>query len=332
MDLSVAIRTATIAGGRLVFSVGGGIVYDSDPEAEYEETLHKGQTLMSLFREVDEPSASNAVSRPWVWLNGRLMRQDQAAVPVADLGLHYGFGFFETIRVEKGIACRLPAHVERFKRSWEALFSLNPPDLTWEDIIAQVIGKNALTATTAVVKILATRGSADTAGFNGCLLVTARPYTHRLAQLGASGLKLATYPYPRSTPLADHKTLNYLYYHRAGAWACERGADEAIILNPDGSISETNTANILVLSGDSIIRPTSTHVLPGIMQAEICRRLLAAGHRLTDGPVHEDTILSADTVLLTNALMGAVPALSLDAQPLTVDPALTASLNKGLWG
>ncbi len=52
MDLSIAIRTAVLHGGKLHFSVGGGIVYDSDPQAEYEETLHKGltffQTLQSL--------------------------------------------------------------------------------------------------------------------------------------------------------------------------------------------------------------------------------------------------------------------------------------------
>ena len=46
MDLSIAIRTATVANGTLTFSVGGGIVFESVPRLEYEETLHKGKTLM----------------------------------------------------------------------------------------------------------------------------------------------------------------------------------------------------------------------------------------------------------------------------------------------
>ncbi|MFT5701633.1 MAG: para-aminobenzoate synthetase component 1 [Desulforhopalus sp.] len=46
MDLSIAIRTATVARDTLSFSVGGGIVFDSIPSLEYEETLHKGKTLM----------------------------------------------------------------------------------------------------------------------------------------------------------------------------------------------------------------------------------------------------------------------------------------------
>ena len=49
MDLNVAIRTAVISQGMAHFAVGGGVVYDSDEAAEYEETLHKGQTLLGVI-------------------------------------------------------------------------------------------------------------------------------------------------------------------------------------------------------------------------------------------------------------------------------------------
>ncbi|MGA6925950.1 MAG: aminodeoxychorismate synthase component I [Desulfosarcina sp.] len=331
MDLSIAIRTATIVGDRLVFSVGGGIVYDSDPEDEYEETLHKGQTLRSVFKGTGEKPARETGSGPWVWQNGRLIRQDQAALPVSDLGLQYGFGFFETIRVEYGIVCRLQAHLNRFNRTWAVLFGVSPPDLTWKDIIAQVIDKNGLGDAAAAVKILATRGDGRNAKFNGALMVTARPYTHRLSALGTTGLKLAIYPHRRMSPLADHKTMNYLYYHRAGAWAREQGANEAVVLNPDGTISETNTASILVVSGKTVTRPRSSHVLPGVMQAAVSRRLHALGFSIEDRPIHPDAVLDADLLLLTNALMGAVPASSLDNQPLKGDNSLVAALNRDLF-
>ena len=331
MDLSIAIRTATIVDHRLVFSVGGGIVYDSDPTDEYEETLHKGRTLMSVFRgngvnldREDEPAA-------WAWCNGRIVSLEHAAVPVSDLGLQYGFGFFETIRVEQGNACRLRAHVDRFNRTWSALFGGDPPDLTWKDIIAQVIRKNDLKGTVAAVKILATRGDQTGERFNGSLVVNARPYIHRLAAMKATGLRLATYPHPRSTPLSDHKTLNYLYYHRAGGWAKGQGADEAVILNPDRSLSETNTANLLVVAGQTAIRPRSTHVLPGIMQAEICRRLIRLGYSIVDRDVFQEQLFEADAVFATNALMGAVPIIQLDGRAVNDDPTLSASLNRDLF-
>ena len=49
LDLNVAIRTALIHRGTCSFSVGGGIVYDSVEEDEFQETLHKGRTLFELI-------------------------------------------------------------------------------------------------------------------------------------------------------------------------------------------------------------------------------------------------------------------------------------------
>ena len=50
MDLDIVIRTMIIKGSRAYFQVGGGIVYDSEPEAEYVETLDKGRALIQALR------------------------------------------------------------------------------------------------------------------------------------------------------------------------------------------------------------------------------------------------------------------------------------------
>ncbi|MEW6034504.1 MAG: aminodeoxychorismate synthase component I [Chloroflexota bacterium] len=50
MDLNIVIRSFIVKGGRAYFQVGGGIVYDSDPEDEYMETLHKARGLMDALR------------------------------------------------------------------------------------------------------------------------------------------------------------------------------------------------------------------------------------------------------------------------------------------
>jgi para-aminobenzoate synthetase component 1 len=49
MDLNIVIRTFVIKNGRVYFQVGGGIVSDSDPQAEYQETLDKAQALMAAL-------------------------------------------------------------------------------------------------------------------------------------------------------------------------------------------------------------------------------------------------------------------------------------------
>jgi para-aminobenzoate synthetase component 1 len=50
MDSSILIRTFTIGRGWIQFPVGGGIVADSDPDREYEETWHKADGLLRALR------------------------------------------------------------------------------------------------------------------------------------------------------------------------------------------------------------------------------------------------------------------------------------------
>jgi para-aminobenzoate synthetase component 1 len=50
MDLNIAIRTFIVKDGRAYFQVGGGIVYDSEPQAEYQETLDKAKALIQALK------------------------------------------------------------------------------------------------------------------------------------------------------------------------------------------------------------------------------------------------------------------------------------------
>jgi len=310
LDLAVAIRTATLQAGRLAFNVGGGVVYDSDPSLEYEETLHKGRTLREALEAPAAPTPT-----PVVWLNGRLVPDRTACLPALDQGLLYGFGFFETFRVHRGRPLHLEAHLERLAGSCRRYFRADLPDLTWQDVLDQLLAANRLESATAAVRLTATRGTGR-APWDGAILVTARAYRHRLEDRPETGLRLVSYPWARQTPLADVKSLNYLYYLEAGRWAAEQGADEALVLNPDGTLSETNSANILVLQGNSVRRPASPHVLPGVMEAAVCARLAARGFREERRPLFPTDLFSADAVWLTNSLLGAVPATRLDGARL----------------
>jgi para-aminobenzoate synthetase component 1 len=321
LDLSIAIRTAVVAGGRIVFSVGGGIVYDSDPAQEYEETLHKGRTLMG------DTQDSVPAARAMVWLNGRMLFVDEASVPISDLGLQYGHGFFETLRADSGRVPLLADHVVRLTRTWRALLPGRPPDLTWETIIHRVLAANGLLEGCAAVKILVTHGSRAEPPWDRTLLVTARPYLHRLTAIGKEGLALYTAPQRRQTPLADYKTLNYLYYYLAGQWAARQTGDEALILNPDGTVSETHTANLIVINGTEAVEPQSPAVMPGVMALAVKRQLRIWGYSVLRRPVKPEELLAADQVLATNALMGAVPVTALDDRSRPVGGDLWLRLN-----
>ena len=49
MDMAIAIRTMLVQGDKITVQSGGGIVADSDPESEYQETLHKGRALIQAI-------------------------------------------------------------------------------------------------------------------------------------------------------------------------------------------------------------------------------------------------------------------------------------------
>jgi para-aminobenzoate synthetase component I len=64
MDLSVVIRSAVIAQGRAMVQVGGGIVADSDPAEEWDETLAKGERLMRVLAGAPRSGPSEAANPP----------------------------------------------------------------------------------------------------------------------------------------------------------------------------------------------------------------------------------------------------------------------------
>jgi anthranilate synthase component 1 len=55
LDTSIAIRTFVVKGGRAYVQAGGGIVADSDPAREYEETLDKARGMVSALEGAVDP-------------------------------------------------------------------------------------------------------------------------------------------------------------------------------------------------------------------------------------------------------------------------------------
>ena len=272
IDLSIAIRTAIIADKKINFSVGGGIVYDSDPEKEYEETMHKGKTLMEILL-----SSSKKQKTQKAWVNGKIVNKNQANVSAASLGFQYGAGLFETIRFQDGIPIRLKEHLNRLNTGWKELFNQEPPDITWEHVIEKLVIENNLNNKLGVIKIICAKNIYENSFYTACF---AKPYIHRLDIIKKKGISLITYPYPRQTPIADFKTLNYFYYYLASLYAKKNNGDEALILNPDMTVSETNTCNIMAVNSKEIIIPKSKHVLNGVTLNAALEILCKLGYKI----------------------------------------------------
>jgi len=64
MDTCIGLRTGLVKGGMLHVQAGGGVVADSDPEAEYRESCNKAEALLSAARDAMRFAAAGAVARP----------------------------------------------------------------------------------------------------------------------------------------------------------------------------------------------------------------------------------------------------------------------------
>jgi len=264
-----------------------------------------------------------------VWINGIFKSQAQAFIPITDQAVQYGFGLFETLRVDHGEIAFLDAHVERLNKAWQTLFNENPLRLSYQDIILGIIQKNQLQNQTAAVKIMVTRGEPLKKRSVPTVIVMARPYIHRLEVIQSPCLRLVVFPEPRQSPLANHKTTNYLFYLLAGQWAHTHQADEAIILNPDKTVSETNTANILLIQKNRVVLPMSRSVLPGIMENAVITLLSTWGYEIVKKRLLYDDLFQKDqVVMLTNSLMGVVPVGSVDERDIAHSPELANKINK----
>jgi len=63
LDLNIVIRTLVLQKNIGHLQVGAGIVYDSDPEKEYEETLHKAGALIKALREASKDQGGRRMAK-----------------------------------------------------------------------------------------------------------------------------------------------------------------------------------------------------------------------------------------------------------------------------
>ncbi len=307
MDFSIAIRTAVIHGGRIYFSAGGGIVFDSVPEDEYMETLHKAES----FRKILNRKQTLLSGTPKVWHNGKTVPAGKAFISADSPGYQYGKGVFETMLCRDGKVEYLKEHLTRLDEACVRIFGTGAPDLSWETIILHLARVNKLDCRSVSVKIIVSEGNGFSRGkYN--ITVTVKDYVHRLERLGKDGVALGIYPETRNNFLFGFKTANYLFNHLAGVWAEKNGYDEAVILNKDGTVSETNTANILLFSGKTIIKPVSSSALPGIMENAVMEKYLERDYHVEEKPVYPEDLLSEGVkVYITNSLIGMIPVSSI---------------------
>jgi branched-chain amino acid aminotransferase len=252
-----------------------------------------------------------------VWLNGDFLPAGKASVSPLDRGFLYGDGVFETMRAERGRVLYLKDHIDRLYGSLDELRIGVPagalPD--WDELLPGLLERNGLRQTVASVRITVTRGTGLSLGLPEAsaptLFVTARQYVPLAPSISGEGFRLHVFRGGFSPPLAGMKTLNYLYFLCARQAALDAGADEAVILDPQGRVSETSAGSLLARTAGRWWTPSSPFQLPGITVRKISALLAASGHDLESRPALPEDLLSAETLWVLNSLMIVMPVRSM---------------------
>ncbi|HEY9765385.1 MAG TPA: aminotransferase class IV [Chroococcales cyanobacterium] len=248
-----------------------------------------------------------------LWLNGKILPVDQARISPLDRGFLYGDGLFETLRAEKKCPLYLSEHLARLQAAAEAL-KIILPVLDWRGIIHDLLTENGLEES-AKVKVLLTRGqnkgSGTPASASPTLLVTAEAYLPCHSAYQEGWMLRIERGYPTSS-LARFKSLNYLNCLLAKQAALDGGADDAVMLDPEGFVAECSSGSLLIRSKGSWVVSNSPARLPGITEKIVIRLLEKRGLEVKKKDIAVADLLSAETVWLLNSLLVIMPVCRVD--------------------
>ncbi|MBM4107334.1 MAG: branched-chain-amino-acid transaminase [Phycisphaerae bacterium] len=262
-----------------------------------------------------------AEDRPIIYVNGRYLPKNQAAISVYDHGLLYGDGIFEGIRVYRGRIFKLEQHMDRLWRSAEGI-RLTIPISRKEmiEIQRECIRVNNLYD--AYIRLLVTRGH-GTLGLDPrkcprpgviCIADQIALYPPEMYE---EGMRVVVANRPRIPVAALDpriKSLNYLNNILAKCEGIDHGCHEVIMLNGEGYVAECSGDNIFVVkNGDVFTPPTQAGALEGITRQFVMDTLGPdCGVRCVEKMMRLDDVLEADEVFLTGSAAEMVAVTQID--------------------
>jgi branched-chain amino acid aminotransferase len=197
-----------------------------------------------------------------IWLDGKLVDQQEAKISVFDHGLLYGDGVFEGIRVYNGRTFELAAHIKRLYESAKVIRLVIP--MSRSELISAVektVEANAVI--NGYIRLVVTRGTGNL-GLNpfvcedSRLFIIADNIQLYPEELYEKGMKVISATTVRSHPLAippQVKSLNYLNNILAKIEALDSNVPEAIMYNHEGYVAEATGDNVFIVKEGVIYTP-----------------------------------------------------------------------------
>jgi branched-subunit amino acid aminotransferase/4-amino-4-deoxychorismate lyase len=240
---------------------------------------------------------------------------DEPLLRADDEGFLRGRAIFETLRVYGGVPFELAAHLDRFERSARHVRLEPPPRDAFVELVDAALAESG--AVDAVLRLLWT----PTTG-----LVLVSPLPEDLDELRARGLRLTIATWAASE-LRRAKSTSYADNIAAQVDAARAGADDALLVGPDGIVFEAPTSNVWFREGGTLHTPSlELPILAGVTRAVVMR--------LSERPVEEgvydlERLLAAEEVFLTASVREVMPVVRVGGREFERGPA-AADLQQSL--
>ncbi|MBI5631387.1 MAG: branched-chain-amino-acid transaminase [Elusimicrobia bacterium] len=259
-----------------------------------------------------------------IYINGEYYEKDEAKVSVFDHGVLYGDGIFEGIRAYNGRVFKLDEHLKRLEDSANAIILKLPLPLA--EIKEAVVGTVRLNKLKdAYIRLVVTRGVGDLGlDMRKCksgptLFIIADKIELYPEAYYEKGLELITSTFRQKGPdqlTPSVKSLNYLTNILAREQATRVGAQEAILLNSEGYVTECSGDNIFHIKAGRIYTPPShAGILDGITRQvviELSREKL--GIAVCEEMFSPFELYRADEVFLTGTGAEVIAAVKIDGR------------------
>ena len=260
-----------------------------------------------------------------VYINGEFFRRHEAKISVFDSGFLVGDGVWEGIRLHNGIFAFLDLHLTRLFEGAKAIgLELGQTKADFEAALFDTVRRNAM-HTDVHVRLMVTRGTKKTPSQDPRLVVGGPNVViiaeHKRAdpEVTAAGVRLFTSTVRRPPPdTLDQKLNCHSKLHEVVALgqALAAGADEALMLDPEGFVATCNATNFFIVRRGEVWTSTGQYCLNGITRRLVLELARAEGIPALEQPFSLTDVYSADEAFVTGTFGSLTPVSAVDGRTI----------------
>lgn len=262
----------------------------------------------------------------FVFIKDRLYTRAEAKVSVFDSSVQGGDAVWEGLRIYNGRIFCFDKHINRLRESAKTLAFTDIPDLNFiRDAIIRTLEANGM-RDGAHIRLTLTRGEKITSGMDprlntkgSCLIVLAEWKSP--VYDNSAGITLITSHIRRNSPqFLDSKIHhnNLLNNILAKIEANVAGADDALMLDDKGFVSETNATNIFLVKNNCLHTPNADACLPGITRELVLDIAKSLGIEYHERNISVSEFYNADYVFTSGTMGELTPIRSIDGREINL--------------